>query len=257
MNISSSPSSSKKQKLGYGSHVISSCQAHHPFSSAPTSCTFEYVSSSTSLRNRLLLFAISNANPVRIEVTKNSRKFKENIDSASLFPTNVCSHLKIQFPERVTNFYFDATIFLELATRFDLLGNTEHFESLSKSLINFFLRMDELSFTTDIRNRRQYQTLLSQAYIALSSHLKERENHDFSTTPALECCFLATTINASKINPPSFRPKLPSIIQQLFTKLKEKYAVVLNGESWWEGTNAIKNNEDKHSAKFMHEKHGR
>ena len=221
--------------------MIGSCQTHHPFSSAPEKMLFRFVSHSTSLRNRLLLFAISQANELQVEINKVSRKSKENV-SSSLFPETSCSKLEIHFPERLpVNLYHDSTIFLELASRYNLLGDNEQIESLSKSMISSFIRMDELAFSTDVRSKIKYKTVLEQDYQALASHLSIKTTQDFHHAPALECCFLANLEIVQTLRK-KYRPRLPTLIIDLHKALKKKYEVVFGIKSWWE-----KNEEEDHT----------
>ena len=194
---------------------------------------FRFVSHSTSLRNRLLLFAISQANELQVEINKVSREFKENV-SSSLFPKTSCSKLEIQFPERSpVNLYHDSTIFLELASRYNLLGDNEQIESLSKSMISSFIRMDELAFSTDVRSKTKYKSVLEQDFQALASHLSTKTTQDFHHAPALECCFLANLEIVQTLRK-KYRPRLPNLIIEYHKALKKKYEVVFGTKSWWE-----------------------
>ena len=242
-SLGESPTKKQRtQRIGFDSHVIGSCQNHHPFSTAPIRCDFRYVSTSTSLRNRLLLYAIFKANDLQCTVEKIPRAplkrlGKENfqIDALGMFPKSSVSRLSIVFPERQkVHFYHDSTIFLELASRYNLLGNNEQIESLSKSMISSFARMDELAFNQDRKAKAIFKTVLEQEYRILSTHLESKPMNDFSSSPALECCFLATTFIIKQMKA-KYQPQLPLLISNLYNVLLEKYKTVTEEEeAWWE-----------------------
>ena len=70
----------KKRKTnnhdGFQAHPVGACQTHRSFSTEPNHLDFRYCSSSTSLRNRLLLYAIKSANKLPMAVEKVSRSIQ-------------------------------------------------------------------------------------------------------------------------------------------------------------------------------------
>ena len=61
---------------GFQAHPVGACQTHRSFSTEPNHLDFRYCSSSTSLRNRLLLYAIKSANKLPMAVEKVSRSIQ-------------------------------------------------------------------------------------------------------------------------------------------------------------------------------------
>jgi hypothetical protein len=234
----SASSSVKRHKIsggtGFAAHAVGSCQTHRSFSSEPRHLAFRYASSSTSLRNRLLLYGIHQANTnLTLHVEKVSRTGTTG-NEMCMFPPNSVSKLVVEYPDRQpVNWFHDITIFTELASRYDLLGNDEATLSTSLSMASTFLRWDEMIWTasTDRKLNNKYKSMLQIEYLSLANHLSSKAGQDFSHAPALECAMLAHLIYSQKKKRP---PVLPPIIATLYETLKEKYAPVLANEQWWE-----------------------
>ena len=79
----------KKRKTnnhdGFQAHPVGACQTHRSFSTEPNHLDFRYCSSSTSLRNRLLLYAIKSANKLPMAVEKVSRSIQAPLVSMVKF----------------------------------------------------------------------------------------------------------------------------------------------------------------------------
>jgi hypothetical protein len=91
-----------------------------------------------------------------------------------MFPPNSVSKLVVEYPDRQpVNWFHDITIFTELASRYDLLGNDEATLSTSLSMASTFLRWDEMIWTasTDRKLNNKYKSMLQIEYLSLANQL--------------------------------------------------------------------------------------
>ena len=150
------------------------------------------------------------------------------------------SKLTVSYPDRAdVNFYHDATIFNELATRYELLGNDETTLAMSKSIICTFIRMDELAYSQgSTKHMKLLKVSLESEYEVMASYLDRQPSKDFCHAPALETCLLAHLHTTQTLLKHS--PKMPPLINSLFQSLLQKYhAVIANQSAWWEDLNDI------------------